>query len=230
MTNRIVCFDIETTGFSWSNGERIIEIGAVEIIDGVITDNKFHSYVSNQGRPIPKESYDVHKLSESFLSDKPKFDEIANDLMNFIGTSPVVAHNGIDFDFPFLNYELKQIGINGIPNEQQLDSLLLARNRVFGPKSYSLDSLAQWFGVNLSARADAHGALIDALILAEVYLFLNQATDQKSIKQVIEESQIKLSGLPRQNRQIRTFTLSDDELKNHSEFIEKNINDALWHD
>ena len=158
---RIICFDIETTGFDYLRGDRVIEIGAVEILDGKITDNSFHEYINPEGKIIPPDTYMVHKISNAFLEDKPKMSEIAPKFLEFIGNSPIVAHNGFDFDFPFVNHELKNLNLPQIPREQQLDSLVLARNRVFGPKSYTLDALAKWYGISLTARADAHGALID---------------------------------------------------------------------
>ena len=110
--------------------------------------------------------------------------EIAPKFLDFIKDSPVVAHNGFDFDFPFINFELTKLGLPQISREQQLDSIVIARNRVFGPKAYTLDALAKWFGVPLTARADAHGALIDAEILAKVFLELENtspAPDESSL-------------------------------------------------
>ena len=142
---RIICFDIETTGFEYSHGDRVIEIGAIEILDGHITESSFHEYINPDGKIIPPASYMVHKLSNNFLEDKPKFAAVAPKLLEFIGESPVVAHNGFDFDFPFINYELAQLGLPQIPRNQQLDTIVIARNKVFGPKTYTLDSLAKWF-------------------------------------------------------------------------------------
>ena len=155
---RIICFDIETTGFEYLRGDRCIEIGAVEVIDGKITDNTFHEYINPEGKIIPPETYEVHKISNAFLEDKPKMTEIAPRFLEFIGDSLIVAHNGLDFDFPFVNHELMKAGLPQIPREQQADSLVIARNRLFGPKNYTLDALAKWFGISLTARADAHGA------------------------------------------------------------------------
>ena len=155
---RVICFDIETTGFEYLRGDRVIEIGAVEILDGQITDNNFHEYINPEGKIIPPDTYMVHKISNAFLEDKPKMSEIAPKFLAFIGDSPIVAHNGFDFDFPFVNHELAKLGLPQIPRSQQMDSIVIARNRVFGPKSYSLDALAKWYGISLTARADAHGA------------------------------------------------------------------------
>lgn len=220
---RIICFDIETTGFDWARGDRVIEIGAVEVIDGKITDNSFHEYINPDGKIIPPDSYMVHKISNDFLMDKPKFAAVAPRFLDFIGDSPIVAHNGIDFDFPFMNYELMQQGLRQIPRSQQMDSLVIARNRVYGPKSYSLDSLAKWFGVSLTARADAHGALIDSEILAKVYLELANTAPARDINDIIAEQHAAMLQHPKvgQNFPQRVFAPHDDELAAHAEFMNK---------
>jgi DNA polymerase-3 subunit epsilon len=222
---RIICFDIETTGFEYSRGDRVIEIGAVELIDGTITENSFHEYINPDGKIIPPDSYMVHKLSNAFLEDKPKFSSIAKNFLEFIGDSQIVAHNGIDFDFPFINYELNILGLKQIPREQQLDSIVIARNKIFGPKTYTLDSLAKWFGVSLTARADAHGALIDAEILAKVFLELENAAPARNIKDIIEEQHAAFLNHPKigQNFPARKFEPTADELSAHNEFMQKII-------
>lgn len=220
---RIVCFDIETTGFDYSRGDRVIEIGAVELLDGRITENSFHEYINPDGKIIPPDSYMVHKLSNAFLEDKPKFGKIAEQLLEFIADSQVVAHNGIDFDFPFINYELTQLGLKQIPREQQLDSIVIARNKVFGPKTYTLDSLAKWFGVSLTTRADAHGALIDAEILAKVFLELENAAPARNIKDIIEEQHQAFLNHPKIGTDFpkRQFSPKEEELSSHNAFMEK---------
>jgi len=218
---RIICFDIETTGFEYARGDRVIEIGAIELIDGRITENSFHEYINPDGKIIPPDSYMVHKLSNAFLEDKPKIAAVAPKLLEFIGESPVVAHNGIDFDFPFINYELAQLGLNQIPREQQLDSIVIARNKIFGPKTYTLDSLAKWFGVSLTARADSHGALIDAEILAKVFLELENTAPARDIKDIITEQHLSMLNHPKigQNFPRRKFTVNTEELSAHENFM-----------
>lgn len=220
---RIICFDIETTGFEWTRGDRCIEIGAVELLDGVLTENTFHEYINPEGKIIPPETYMVHKISNAFLEDKPKMSEIAPKFLKFIGDAPIVAHNGFDFDFPFVNFELAKLGLPQIPREQQRDSIVIARNRVFGPKAYTLDALAKWFGVSLTARADAHGALIDAEILAKVYLELENTAPAPDIKDIIAEQHSAMLKHPKIGEKFphRHFPAHDDELKNHNEFMEK---------
>lgn len=220
---RIICFDIETTGFEYLRGDRCIEIGAVEMIDGVITDNTFHEYINPEGKIIPPETYMVHKISNAFLEDKPKMSVVAPKFLEFIGDSPIVAHNGLDFDFPFMNHELSMLGLPQIPREHQLDSIVIARNRVFGPKSYSLDALAKWYGISLTARADAHGALIDAEILAKVYKELDNTAPAPKIGDIIAAQHDAFLKHPKIGSDFphRTFAAHPDELAAHQAFMEK---------
>ena len=220
---RIICFDIETTGFEYMRGDRCIEIGAVEMIDGTITDNTFHEYINPDGKIIPPESYMVHKISNAFLEDKPKMAVVAPRFLEFVGDSPIVAHNGLDFDFPFINHELRMIGLPEIPRAQQLDSIVIARNRVFGPKSYTLDALAKWYGISLTARADAHGALIDAEILAKVYKELENTAPAPDTKEIIEQQHAAFLAHPKigANFPHREFPAHADELDAHNKFMEK---------
>lgn len=218
---RIVCFDIETTGLEYMRGDRCIEIGAVEITDGVITGNTFHEYINPEGKIIPPDSYMVHKISNSFLDDKPTMSVIAPRFLDFIGDAAIVAHNGAEFDFPFINHELERLGLPPIPRNQQLDSIVIARGRVFGPKSYSLDALAKWFGVSLSARADAHGALIDAEILARVFLELENTAPAPDIRDIIAKQHAAFLAHPKTSGDFphRTFAPTQEELANHETFM-----------
>ena len=220
---RVICFDIETTGFEYLRGDRCIEIGAVEVIDGKITDNSFHEYINPEGKIIPPETYMVHKISNAFLEDKPKMSEIAPKFLEYIGDSPIVAHNGLDFDFPFVNHELAMLNLPQIPRSQQFDSLVLARNRVFGPKTYTLDALAKWFGISLTARADAHGALIDREILAKVYLELENTEPAPDISEVIKKQHQAFLNHPKIGGDFprRSFPAHDDEIAAHNEFMAK---------
>lgn len=224
---RIICFDIETTGFEWTRGDRCIEIGAVEVVDGKLTENTFHEYINPEGKIIPPETYMVHKISNSFLEDKPKMSEIAPKFLDFIKDSPIVAHNGFDFDFPFINFELARLGLPQISRQQQRDSIVVARNRVFGPKAYTLDALAKWFGISLTARADAHGALIDAEILAKVYLELENTAPAPDIKDVLAAQHEALLKHPKigGNFPERHFPAHQQELDNHNEFMKKIVGD-----
>lgn len=220
---RVICFDIETTGFEYMRGDRVIEIGAVEVIDGKITDNSFHEYINPEGKIIPPDTYMVHKISNAFLEDKPKMSEVAPRFLEFIGDSPIVAHNGLDFDFPFVNFELNKLGLRTIPREQMMDTLVIARNRVFGPKSYTLDALAKWYGISLTARADAHGALIDSEILAKVYLELENTAPAPDVSEIIAAQHAAMLAHPKVGGDFpyRKFEAKPEELENHYAFMEK---------
>jgi DNA polymerase-3 subunit epsilon len=148
---------------------------------------------------------------------------IAPKFLEFIGDAPIVAHNGADFDFPFMNHELAMLKLPQIPREQQMDSIVIARNRVFGPKSYSLDALAKWFGISLTARADAHGALIDAEILAKVFLELENTEPAPDMHDVIEKQHSAFLAHPKigVNFPHRTFAPHDNETENHNAFMAK---------
>ena len=220
---RIICFDIETTGFDYMRGDRCIEIGAVEVIDGHITDNSFHEYINPEGKIIPPDTYMVHKISNAFLEDKPKMSVVAPRFLEFIGDSPIVAHNGYDFDFPFINHELEKLNLPTIPRSQQLDSIVIARNRVFGPKAYTLDALAKWFGISLTARADAHGALIDSEILAKVYLELENTAPAPDVHEIIASQHAAMLAHPKVGGDFpyRKYDVPSADLENHNAFMEK---------
>lgn len=220
---RVICFDIETTGFEYMRGDRIIEIGAVEVIDGKITGNNFHEYINPDGKIIPPDTYMVHKISNAFLEDKPKMSAVAPKFLEFIGDSPIIAHNGMDFDFPFVNHELGKLGLRPISREQMIDTLVIARNRVFGPKSYTLDALAKWYGISLTARADAHGALIDSEILARVYLELENTAPAPNVSEIIAKQHAAMLAHPKigVNFPYRKFEVPAADLENHNAFMEK---------
>lgn len=218
---RLICFDIETTGFEYMRGDRCIDIGAVEIVDGKITGNEFHEYVNPEGKIIPPDTYMVHKISNAFLEDKPLMSEVAPRFLAFVGDSPIMAHNGSDFDFPFINHELKRVNLPEIPISQQMDSMVIARTRLYGPKSYSLDALAKWFGISLSERADAHGALVDARLLANVYLELENTARPRPVSELMDEYHEKMLKHPKIGGDFpyRTFPAPDADVAAHQEFI-----------
>ena len=166
--------------------------------------------------------YLISVIMTSISRDVPSF--ISYEVfLSFIGDSPIVAHNGLDFDFPFINHELRLVGLPEIPRSQQFDSIVIARNRVFGPKSYSLDALAKWYGISLTARADAHGALIDAEILAKVYKELENTAPAPDVSEIIAKQHADFLAHPKigANFPHRTFQPHADELAAHNEFMEK---------
>ena len=165
---REIIFDTETTGLSPAGGDRMVEIGCVEMIGRVETGRHYHCYF-NPERPMPSEAEAVHGLSEIFLSDKPRFADKADELLEFIGDSSLVAHNA-SFDFGFLNHELERCGRGSVCLSRMIDTLVLARSRHPGAK-HSLDALCSRFGVDRTHRVK-HGALLDAQLLAQVYIEL----------------------------------------------------------
>jgi len=165
---REIVLDTETTGLKPEDGHRIVEIGAVELFNHVPTGRTYHQYI-NPEREMPAEAFAVHGLSDAFLADKPKFAEIVDEFLEFIGDSRLVIHNA-SFDMRFINAELKWAGRPTLPPSQALDTLEIARRRFPGSPA-SLDALCRRFGVDNSAR-EKHGALLDSEILAEVYLEL----------------------------------------------------------
>lgn len=165
---REIVLDTETTGFEPSEGHRIVEIGAVELLNHLPTGNTFHQYINPQ-RMMPKEAFDVHGLGDDFLRYKPLFRDVGQAFLDFIGDAKLVIHNA-SFDMKFLNAELEWAGLPGLPSQRAVDTLMMARSKFPGSPA-SLDALCRRFGVD-NSRRDKHGALLDSEILAEVYLEL----------------------------------------------------------
>jgi DNA polymerase-3 subunit epsilon len=162
---REIVLDTETTGLDPLKGDRLVEIGCVEIVNRFVTGQVFHRYI-NPDRPMSPEAFAVHGLSDSFLADKPRFAEIADDFLAFIGNDPLVIHNA-SFDIGFLNAELKRLKKGPILTDRVIDTLALARRKHAGQPN-SLDALCARYGIDNSRRT-RHGALLDSEILAEVY-------------------------------------------------------------
>ncbi|MCQ8183826.1 DNA polymerase III subunit epsilon [Parvularcula maris] len=168
---RQIIFDTETTGFSPQDGDRLIEIGAVEMIDGNVTGETFHTYV-NPDREVPIEAYRVHQISTEFLRDKPRFheDSVGPAFLRFIGDAELVAHNA-PFDMGFINAELALAGMPELTNSVR-DTVPLARRKFPGAPA-SLDALCQRFGISKAEREEkGHGALLDSELLAKVFIEL----------------------------------------------------------
>ena len=165
---REIVLDTETTGFEPETGDRIVEIGAVELMGHVPTGRTFHKYI-NPERSMPQEAFEVHGLGDDFLRDKPVFREVGQEFLDFVGDAKLVIHNAA-FDMKFLNAELGWLGLPKLPWDQAIDTLAIARRRFPGSPA-SLDALCRRFGIDNSSRT-LHGALLDSEILAEVYLEL----------------------------------------------------------
>jgi DNA polymerase III subunit epsilon len=168
LTMREIVFDTETTGLDPFQGHRLVEIGCVELVNGIPSGQSFHRYL-NPERDVPAEAFAIHGLSAEFLKDKPFFAEIVEELVAFIGDAPLVAHNAL-FDLGFINAELERAGKAQMARERLVDTLMLARRKhPAGPNR--LDDLCARYGIDNSRRTK-HGALLDAEILAEVYVEL----------------------------------------------------------
>src|SRR5271167_90482 len=165
---REIVLDTETTGLDHYQGHRLIEVGCIELVNRFPTGQTFHRYLNPQ-RDVPAEAFAVHGLSLEFLKGKSLFADIAAELMDFLGDAPLVAHNA-SFDLGFLNAELERVSLPAVARERLVDTLLLARRKYPGG-SNRLDDLCQRFGIDNSRRTK-HGALLDAELLAEVYLEL----------------------------------------------------------
>lgn len=172
MAVREIVMDTETTGLSPKSGDRIIEIGCIEIIDGVVTGESFHTYLNPKTKEVSRNAFEVHGISTQFLADKPAFVDIVDGFLKFIHTSTLIIHNAA-FDIGFLNHELGFIGYSHIDINRVIDTLLIARKEFPGSPA-NLDALCQRFGINLNKRKK-HGALLDAELLAWVYLNLKKA-------------------------------------------------------
>jgi len=216
--NREIILDTETTGLEPQTGHRIVEIGAVEMRNKVLTGKKFHFYI-NPERDMPSDAYRIHGISGEFLKDKPKFAEIANEFISFIGNSKLVIHNA-PFDIKFLNHELSLINKPSLDLENTIDTLIIARKKFPGMKT-NLDALCRRFNVDNSART-FHGALRDAALLAEVYVELmggRQASFNLNKNQTKSEViEIQTTNKYKEKRTI-VIMPTKEELKNHKMFL-----------
>lgn len=221
---RHIVLDTETTGFNPQSGDRIVEIGCVELINHIATGVDFHRYL-NPERDMPTGAFEVHGLSEEFLSDKPLFADVVDDFLTFIGDAPLVIHNA-EFDMKFLNAELKMIGRAELPMSRSIDTVQMARKRFPGARA-SLDALCQRFGIDLSAR-DKHGALLDAQLLGEVFLEL-QGGREPGLELGAGSQANSGSGfiLRREHRDPRPHAPTGAELAAHDKFLEK-LKDPAW--
>jgi len=224
---REIVFDTETTGFKFAEGDRMVEIGCVELFNRVETGRTFHAYYCPE-RPMPAEAQAVHGLSDAFLSDKPVFAAGVADLLDFIGDAPLVAHNA-GFDFAFLNGELGACGFPPIcTRTRMVDTLQIARSRHPGAK-HTLDALCSRFGIDRSHRV-LHGALLDAQLLAQVYVELmggRQIGLGLVSDIVVADTGPVVASAPRVVRPPRVFTVPEGELLAHAAFM-KGISDPLW--
>ena len=224
---REIIFDTETTGLNPAGGDRMVEIGCVEVFNRIETGRHFHAYF-NPDRPMPSDAEAVHGLTNIFLSDKPRFLERADELLEFLGDSPLVAHNA-SFDFGFLNFELESCGRPAVSLGRMVDTLTLARTRHPGAK-HSLDALCVRFGIDRSHRVK-HGALLDAQLLAQVYVELTGGR-QIGLGLVADSGSVAVASgarpvTTREPRVPRPHFAAIEELERHRAFISRLVN-PLW--
>lgn len=223
---REIVLDTETTGFEPAEGDRIVEIGAVELLNHMPTGRTYHQYI-NPERSMPQGAFEVHGLGDEFLRDKPVFAAIAQDFVDFIGDARLVIHNAA-FDMKFLNAELSWVKMPKIPMDRALDTLAIARKRFPGSPA-SLDALCRRFGIDNSSRT-LHGALLDSEILAEVYLELIGGRQPDFALNVTQgrSGEAEADWRPRPRPVPLPARLTEEEAAAHAEFIGKLGGDALW--
>ncbi len=225
---REIVLDTETTGFEPGEGDRIVEIGAVELLGHVPTGRTYHQYINPQ-RSMPEEAFAVHGLGDEFLADKPVFKDIAQDFVDFVGDSKMVIHNAA-FDMKFLNAELGWLNRPLLPMDQAIDTLAIARRRFPGSPA-SLDALCRRFGIDNSSRT-LHGALLDSEILAEVYLELIGGRQPDFALSAQSQSTTNSSSEEEWRPGARPTTLAsrltEDEAAAHAAFVDELGDGAVW--
>ncbi|MBY6154960.1 DNA polymerase III subunit epsilon [Vannielia litorea] len=224
---REIVLDTETTGFDPFSGDRIVEIGAVELVGHMPTGNHYHQYINPQ-RDMPTEAFEVHGISEEFLADKPLFAAIAQDFLDFIGDAKLVIHNAA-FDMKFLNAELKWVNKPLISDDRAIDTVAMARRKFPGSPA-SLDALCRRFGI--TTERELHGALLDSQILADVYLeliggrqpglVLSEARTQTNT------TTVDTNWRPSPRPQPLPPRLTESETATHQAFVEKLGDAAVW--
>jgi DNA polymerase-3 subunit epsilon len=226
---REIVMDTETTGLDPLRGDRLVEIGCLEIFNRMPTGQTFHVYC-NPERDMPLEAFNVHGLSAEFLSTKPLFHEVVDDFMAFIGDSPLVIHNG-SFDMGFLNAELDRIKRPPLPRDRLVDTLLLARRKHPGV-SNRLDDLCARYAIDNSRRTK-HGALLDSELLAEVYIDLIGARQSQLI--LADDAPAQRTGgindAPRRQREIALVPrVTEQDRTEHRAFIAQMGDKAIWNE
>ena len=226
---REIVLDTETTGLDPLRGDRLVEIGCIELLNSIPSGQTFHRYLNPQ-RDMPAEAFAVHGLSAEYLADKPLFADIVDDFLAFLGDAPLIIHNAA-FDAGFINAELDRCGRGAIARERLVDTLMLARRKFVGVRN-SLDDLCARFGINNPKRTK-HGALLDAELLAEVYLELTEARQAQlglaaavagAVMVAGEEAVLRVRAVPLIGR------VTEAERTAHREFVATLGDKAIWND
>ena len=231
---REIIFDTETTGLSPKNGDRVIEIGAVELINRFPTGKTFHVFINPEDKEVHPDALEIHGISNDFLKDKPTFGDILDDFLEFFSEGNLVAHNA-DFDVGFLNAELHKLRATAINPERVVDTLAIARRKFPGQRN-SLDALCHRFAIDNSHR-EKHGALLDSELLAEVYIELlggKQASLTLDNDETATETggaadarNVKNSKIYKRPKPLPS-RLSEADIESHRQFIKSLGDDMLW--
>lgn len=225
---REIVFDTETTGFDANKGDRLVEIGAIELVNHMPTGKVYHQYINPQ-REVPDDAYRVHGLSYDFLKDFPTFDKIVDEWLEFVGEDSILVAHNASFDINFCNYEQKALNKKEFKWDRVIDTLEIARGKFPGSR-VNLDALCKRFGVDNSNRTK-HGALLDAELLAEVYLELIGGQEPSMMFDNHKSStstNLAKGNVNRKFREARNFALSDEELQKHKDFLGSKLKGALW--
>ena len=230
---REIVFDTETTGFDPENGDKLVEIGAVELINHIPTGVTYHQYINPQ-REVPEDAFKVHGLSYDYLKQFPTFDKIVDEWLDFVGDGILVAHNA-SFDIKFVNYEQKLIGKTQFTWDRVVDTLEIAKT-LFPGARVNLDALCKRYNVDNTDRT-LHGALLDAQLLAQVYLELlggrepSLLLDKKKSAQTAANVMTAGENVQKSEkkfREPRIFALLEEDEAKHREFLEKKIKNPIW--
>lgn len=223
---REIILDTETTGLSPRDGDRLVEIGCLELINHIPTGRQYHQYI-NPEREVPEEAVRVHGLTYERLKTEPVFAQVADAFLDFVQDSPLVIHNA-GFDMGFINHELAMLGKPAIPMTRAVDTVQIARRKFPGAPA-SLDALCRRFGVDNSGRT-FHGALLDASLLADVYIEL---LGGRQVGLTFERTSVSVGGITVTAetvtfREPRPHAPSEEELAAHAAFIKKMKTPAIW--
>jgi len=221
---REIVLDTETTGLDPHSGHRIVEIGCVELVNHMPTGETYHQYI-NPERDVPEEAFRIHGLSASFLKDFPVFGDVASSFSAFLGDAKLIIHNAA-FDMGFINAEFSKVDVEPIDLDRATDTVAMARRKFPGARA-NLDALCQRFDIDNSNR-ELHGALLDARLLADVYLELIGGRQPGLIlKEDKQKTGVESESSARPYREPRPHTASDEELVAHKAFVDQ-LEDAIW--
>ncbi|MDR1476880.1 MAG: DNA polymerase III subunit epsilon [Rickettsiales bacterium] len=227
---REIVLDTETTGFNYSGDDRIVEIGCVEMVNHTPSGRTYHAYV-NPEREVPENVVRVHGLTTEFLAGKPKFKDVADAFLEFVGEAAIVAHNAV-FDMNFVNAELVRAGLAALPFDRMVDTLSISRKKNPHVARHDLDSLCQRYGIDNSHR-ELHGALLDARLLAEVYIELLGGKEVDFFRKSDDEVSIDMAekggaAAKKPLRAPRPFPPSEAETAAHAEFVKGLGENPVW--